>query len=158
VGVAVPFGSSPLDSLFDATKRVLSSRLDLMDKHEEEIGILEDYVKLAHINQDIAKARLDSGKDDIATFARFRYHRADADIQLLKAKRKVKEPPKTDKKEKASKDQPSSGPDKESPDVAGIEDEYPSLFRVKDAKPPAGDDELRKLLLERFNAAKVDLA
>jgi hypothetical protein len=92
VGSAVPGagGRSPLIFLLEAYRQLLDSRLDLVEKPEEEIAVLEDFLKIAKESEKTTKGLLDSGKTDLAEFARIRYARADAEIQLLKAKRRLK--------------------------------------------------------------------
>jgi hypothetical protein len=83
-------GYSPLVYLLDALHQLVASRLELVEKPEEEIAVLEDWVKATKEFEKITKANLDAGKTDVTQGFKSHYDRLDAEIQLLKAKRKLK--------------------------------------------------------------------
>jgi hypothetical protein len=88
VGTATPGGGSPFGPLFEAEKLFMNSRLDLVEKPEEEIAVREDWVKATKKFEEIGKVYSDAGKGILALL-QARHERSDADIQLLKAKRKL---------------------------------------------------------------------
>jgi hypothetical protein len=76
------------DSIFDATQRLVVSRLALSLDAKEDIEILEEYLEiLKDAKKGIDKA-IDDGRAEASLLYKARYFLSDAQIQLLKAKQK----------------------------------------------------------------------
>jgi hypothetical protein len=78
------------EQLSVAAQQLVDARLELAKAPEEEMAIREEFVDLAKEIEKKAKVKLDNGRVDLASYARTRHLRSDAEIQLLKTKRKVK--------------------------------------------------------------------
>jgi hypothetical protein len=79
--------AATLDIVFESGERVVSARLELCDQPADKIPILVQLVEMRKEIEKIAKARFDAGRIAPQDFARARYFRLDAEIQLLRAKR-----------------------------------------------------------------------
>jgi hypothetical protein len=87
-------GRGTFEQVFEAARHVLRSELDLTEKQAEQVAVREKFLTLAKELERIAKLRFEAGqvpKDEVHTAA---YWRIDAEIQLVKAKRKAKDQPK----------------------------------------------------------------
>jgi hypothetical protein len=80
-------GKKQPDNLFDAQKRFVEAGLEVFDKSEDRIALLEDYVALAKEAENVFQTQQKAGTTSIADVHVATYHRIDAEIQLLKAKR-----------------------------------------------------------------------
>jgi hypothetical protein len=83
------------DDLYGRWQRLVQAGLELCDKPAEKVSLLTQYVE---VNKDMERGiqeRVDVGREVEYALHRARYQRLDAEIQLLRAKREVKE---TDKK------------------------------------------------------------
>ncbi|MFL5240686.1 MAG: hypothetical protein ACJ8FY_01140 [Gemmataceae bacterium] len=90
VGSAPGAGQAAVVFHLEPTRQLLDSRLDLVENPEDEIAVREDFLKIAKENEKISKRNLETGRSNVAEVAKMRYARADAEIQLLKAKRRLK--------------------------------------------------------------------
>jgi hypothetical protein len=76
------------DPVFDASQRLVVSRLDISRDAKEDIEILEEYLEiLKEAEKGIGKA-VNEGRAEASLLHKARYFRLDAEIQLLKAKQK----------------------------------------------------------------------
>jgi hypothetical protein len=75
------------ERLFEAQKRFAEAGLEVFDKPEDRIALLEDYVTMAKEAEKVFEVQLKTGVVAAADAHLAKYHRIDAEIQLLKAKR-----------------------------------------------------------------------
>jgi hypothetical protein len=80
-------GRGTFDSLFDGARRVVHAGLELHDKPADQIALLTGYVELARKIEKINQARDEAGRIMRQELDYARYMRADAEIQLLRAKK-----------------------------------------------------------------------
>jgi hypothetical protein len=85
----IDFVVHPQIRLVECGKRVVESGLEVFDKPQDRITLLADYVELAKEAERVCKAQFDLGRLSEDVLQHARYYRADAEIQLLKAKRAV---------------------------------------------------------------------
>ena len=82
-------GKCLFDALADVAQRLVDSGIELSDKPTEQLTFREQFLELATEIERIQKASFDSGRTGQADLERARYLRLDAEIQVLKAKRKA---------------------------------------------------------------------
>jgi hypothetical protein len=80
-------GAKPPERLFDAGKRFVEAGLEVFDKPEDRIALLEDYVAMTKEAEKVFQTQLQLGKVVVADVEMATYYRIDAELQLLKAKR-----------------------------------------------------------------------
>jgi hypothetical protein len=90
IGMSAPRIRGDLEFLAEANQELLKSRLELVEKPEEEVAVREDFVKALKKFEKLVKRNLANGKTDAASFDRAHYVLLDAEVQLVKAKRKFK--------------------------------------------------------------------
>lgn len=80
------------DVMLDAGKRVVEAGLELIQQPSERIALLEKYVELTKIAEEVAKAQVEVRRlRSPIMLHRARYDRLDAEIQLLRTKRKLQQ-------------------------------------------------------------------
>ena len=84
-------GTAVLDLTLEAGRRLLVSGLEMMDKPADRIAMLEQYLELAKEVEKVTKAQHDAARIPIQQMHQVRYYRLDAEIQLLRAKRKLEQ-------------------------------------------------------------------
>ena len=87
---ALESGNGTVEDIFGAARKVLRSELALSDKPADRIAVREKYLELERAAEKVATIRFQAGKLSDADLAAARYSRLDAEVQLLKAKRKAK--------------------------------------------------------------------
>jgi len=87
---ALESGNGTVEDIFGAARKVLRSELALSDKPADRIAVREKYLELERAAERIATTRFQAGKLGDDDLAAVRYLRLDAEVQLLKAKGKVK--------------------------------------------------------------------
>jgi hypothetical protein len=87
-------GRGTLDILLEAGRYVLRAEVELNDKPADQVRVREKYLELTKEIEKINNARFQAGQLSLADKEQAHYVRVDAEIQLLKAKRKAKETPK----------------------------------------------------------------
>jgi hypothetical protein len=87
-------GTSNLDELARAGRRLLHARLELCEKAPERVPVYEQQLELARMVEKIQKARHDAGQVSVADWDHARYERLDLEIQLLHAKKAAGAKPK----------------------------------------------------------------
>jgi hypothetical protein len=80
-------GKKPPERFFDAAKRFVEAGLEVFDKPEDRIALLEDYVALTKEAEKVFQTQLQFNTVLLADVHMATYYRIDAEIQLLKAKR-----------------------------------------------------------------------
>jgi hypothetical protein len=80
-------GSKTIERLLEAQKRFLESGLEVFDQEEDRLTLLSDYLDLAKGAEEVYLAQVKAGRVAQADASLASYHRIDAQIQLLKAKR-----------------------------------------------------------------------
>jgi len=87
---ALESGNGTVEDSFGVARKVLRSELALSDKPADRIAVREKHLELEQAAEKIATIRFHAGKITDADLAAARYLRLDAEVQLLKAKRKAK--------------------------------------------------------------------
>jgi hypothetical protein len=82
-------GHATLDLMEGVVRRVASSGVELKKKPEDRIALREQLLDFMKRMEEIQKARFDAARIPQADVQRARYFRLDAEIQLLKEKRKA---------------------------------------------------------------------
>jgi hypothetical protein len=82
-------GHCSLESMADAARHIVNSGLELSDKPAEQLELREKFLELEKEIEKIAQARFEAGRIPPADLERARYERLDAEVQVLKAKRKA---------------------------------------------------------------------
>ncbi len=77
-----------------AMQKWIAAELDLSDKPMDQIPVLERNLAIARELEQHANQLMKDGQMARYEVETFRYYRLDAEIQLLKAKRKLKQPDK----------------------------------------------------------------
>jgi hypothetical protein len=80
-------GRGGLEKLMAAARRVLESGLELNTGAADRIQLRVQLLELAREVEKISQAKYEAGRLPVAEMARARYLRADAEIQLLQARR-----------------------------------------------------------------------
>jgi hypothetical protein len=85
-------GVQTIDPVFDGAQRIVKAGLELDDKPTAQVALLEKYVVLAKAHEKIAEERVRAALkgNTLAALHQAKYARADAEIQLLRAKEKAK--------------------------------------------------------------------
>jgi hypothetical protein len=85
-------GSTTFDSCFVAAQRLVPAGLELSEKPADQVALLEKYVALAKQYERLLEDRLERGIRGFskAELHQVKYARADAEIQLLRAKERAK--------------------------------------------------------------------
>jgi hypothetical protein len=83
-------GKASIEHLMEASRRLLDSQLELIDKPSDRVAAHEKHVEITKLVEENAKTRWDAGKIAEYELHYTRYVRIDAEIQLLKAKRQAK--------------------------------------------------------------------
>jgi len=91
VEAAYGAGTIPFDSIFEAQKRLLQAELELSDKPADQIAAFEKQLEMAkHVEQKVKSLALSYCKGGEADkYYQAKFQRLDAEIQLLRAKRKI---------------------------------------------------------------------
>jgi hypothetical protein len=87
-------GFSGVEGFFDAGSRLKHAGLEAFDDPKDKIAFLEKYVELAKQLEKITEVKHSAGRIGVAEVQHVRYHRADAEIALLRLKGKSGEKPK----------------------------------------------------------------
>jgi hypothetical protein len=82
-------GRVPLESMVDTARRVVESGLEVSDSAEEQQALREKFLELAVAIEKNQKTRVDAGRISPGALEEARYLRLDAEVQLLRAKRKA---------------------------------------------------------------------
>jgi len=85
-------GRSAIDAFVDVAKRLVESGLEVYEKPAEQITLLEQFLELAKEAERIQKERLDANRIGVQDYEYNRYLRLDAEIKLLRAKRRAMAP------------------------------------------------------------------
>jgi RNA polymerase sigma factor (sigma-70 family) len=85
-------GRIPYDQLVDAAKRLVTAGLELKDKPDEKVALLRQYVEMMKGFEKITETRLEAGRIGPNELHQARYHRMSAEIELIRLKRKVRQP------------------------------------------------------------------
>jgi len=83
-------GAGSYDMVFAAQRRVAQAGLELYDKPADQAAFFAGYVALAKAAETKVEAQAKAGSVGPADLHQARYARADAEIQLLRAKARVK--------------------------------------------------------------------
>ncbi len=81
-------GLGTLEFLFGASQRLVKAQRAMSDRKEDLLTALEDHVKRMKKVEEIEKKRFDEGRIPIYVLAESTYYRAEAEIQLERAKAK----------------------------------------------------------------------
>jgi RNA polymerase sigma factor (sigma-70 family) len=81
------------DVALDSAKRLKLAGLELYDNPRDKIALLEKYVDTVREIEKVFQNRFDAGKINIAVMQLIKYHRLDAEIELLRMKEKAGEKP-----------------------------------------------------------------
>lgn len=81
-------GLAPLDALLGAAQRLAHAGGELNDKPADRLVFLEQFLELARHVESMQEALTEVGRSRVADLQWARYVRADAEIQLLRAKPK----------------------------------------------------------------------
>jgi hypothetical protein len=84
--------STRMDELFDAFRRLLASGVAATDTGRELVDFLEQYVELTLDMQRRTQAHVRAGQSNNVAAAQARYMVLDAEIQLLRARRRLAGP------------------------------------------------------------------
>lgn len=82
-------GKTGMDVFVDVAKRLVEAGVEVSDKPAEQLRFREDFLELAVEVERIQKVRFDAARITKADLECARYLRLDAEIQVLKAKRKA---------------------------------------------------------------------
>jgi hypothetical protein len=74
---------------FESAQQLLAAALELEETPAKQQQILEEYVELARMIEEIVEAKYQAGAIDLESYQTARYHRIDAEVQLLRFKRKL---------------------------------------------------------------------
>lgn len=81
---------SPADpQLHDCLQRLVSAGLDLHRRPAERIKLLEEYVRMATLSEKTTEAAADAGRASTQENHRARYFRANAELMLLRERKKA---------------------------------------------------------------------
>jgi hypothetical protein len=83
-------GRGMVDTLLPALRQVRDSRLELSDSSADHLVVLEVYSELARSIERLRDCQADAGRASIREVEQSRYTRLDAEIQLLRCRRKLK--------------------------------------------------------------------
>ncbi len=78
---------APLDLVFSAGNRIVESGLELYDDPKDRIILLTNYVSVAKLIEGVIDQKFLLDSEDEQQLNLAKYHRCDAEIRLLKAKR-----------------------------------------------------------------------
>jgi len=157
-------GTARAGDVCAAARIVVEAESALVDKPQDEIRVLQHYLEFTKSIENEARAKLQAGGvSGISPVdeAQAREARLEAEIKLLRLRAAVKDktsdtiPTATERRSIVSPQAPRHSPSeaKQSQSASGI----PALLTSKPLKAVSSDDELRKLLKERFNAALLTL-
>jgi hypothetical protein len=85
-------GKSIFEEMVDVGRRLVDSGLELSDKPAEQLALREKFFELALEVEKVQNARFAAGRIGAADLESARYLRLDAEVQVLKAKRKATPP------------------------------------------------------------------
>src|SRR5262249_34725726 len=87
----VDAGRLTVNALIDIDQPLVASALELADSPEKKQQVLEDYVELTKLMEQIIEAKFLAGALGWYDYQSFRGHRLDAEIQLARFKRNLKQ-------------------------------------------------------------------
>jgi len=85
-------GSKQPEQLLNAARRMIDSGMEVFDKPQDRIDLLNDYFLFAKDFEKIFKAQFEAGRVATSDMHLATYYRMDAEIQLLKARRAAEKP------------------------------------------------------------------
>ena len=77
------------EGLYRAARRLLDAEMDLSDKPADRIKVREKFLALAKDLEEIERGRHQAGRTSPAEYETARYFRLTAEVDLLKAKRRL---------------------------------------------------------------------
>jgi hypothetical protein len=82
-------GRANCDIAVEAARHLVDSGIELTDKPAEQLAFREKFLELAKEVERIIEAQVEAGKTGVGDLEKARYLRLDAEVQLLKVKRKA---------------------------------------------------------------------
>jgi hypothetical protein len=81
-------GHATLDEVYGAGRRLVKAGLELKEKPEEQAALLRQYVEVMKHLEKLKKAEVEAGRVGMSALHKARYYRIDAEIRLLRLKKK----------------------------------------------------------------------